>query len=90
MAAVVGCFAYEFQVSLPYMASHGLHVGSAGFGAVFNYDILSTFTGQESTGGALLDLRAFSPYGVLQSSSSTRPRSCTAPACSIRASAETV
>jgi MFS family permease len=32
MAAVVGCFAYEFQVSLPYMASHGLHVGSAGFG----------------------------------------------------------
>ena len=32
MAAVVGCLAYEFQVSLPYMASHGLHVGSAGFG----------------------------------------------------------
>jgi MFS family permease len=32
MAAIVGCFAYEFQVSLPYMARHGLHVGSAGFG----------------------------------------------------------
>ena len=32
MAAVVGCLAYEFQVSLPYMAAHGLHVGSAGFG----------------------------------------------------------
>jgi len=32
MAALVGCLAYEFQVSLPYMASHGLHVGSAGFG----------------------------------------------------------
>ena len=32
MAAVVGCLAYEFQVSLPYMAEHGLHVGSAGFG----------------------------------------------------------
>jgi MFS family permease len=32
MAAIVGCFAYEFQVSLPYMASHGLHAGSAGFG----------------------------------------------------------
>ena len=32
MAAIVGCLAYEFQVSLPYMASHGLHVGSAGFG----------------------------------------------------------
>jgi MFS family permease len=32
MAAVVGCLTYEFQVSLPYMASHGLHVGSAGYG----------------------------------------------------------
>ena len=32
MAAVVGCLAYEFQVSLPYMAEHGLHVGSAGYG----------------------------------------------------------
>ncbi len=32
MAAVVGCLSYEFQVSLPYMASHALHVGSAGYG----------------------------------------------------------
>jgi MFS family permease len=32
MAAVVGCLAYEFQVSLPYMAAHGLHVGSTGYG----------------------------------------------------------
>ncbi|MDE3131907.1 MAG: MFS transporter [Acidobacteriota bacterium] len=32
MAAVVGCLAYEFQVSLPYMAAHGLRVGSAGYG----------------------------------------------------------
>jgi MFS family permease len=32
MAFVVGCLAYEFQVSLPYMAEHGLHVGSAGYG----------------------------------------------------------
>ena len=32
MAAVVGCLAYEFQVSLPYMASHGLRVGPAGYG----------------------------------------------------------
>jgi MFS family permease len=32
MAAVVGCLAYEFQVTLPFMAAHGLHVGSAGFG----------------------------------------------------------
>jgi MFS family permease len=32
MTAVVGCLTYEFQVSLPYMASHGLRVDSAGYG----------------------------------------------------------
>ncbi len=32
MAAVVGCLAYEFQVTLPFMAAHGLRVGSAGYG----------------------------------------------------------
>jgi MFS family permease len=32
MAAIVGCLAYEFQVSLPYMAAHGLHVGATGYG----------------------------------------------------------
>jgi len=32
MMAAVGCLTYEFQVSLPYMASRGLHVGSSGFG----------------------------------------------------------
>ncbi len=32
MMAAVGCLTYEFQVSLPVMASHGLHVGAAGFG----------------------------------------------------------
>jgi MFS family permease len=32
MMAAVGCLTYEFQVTLPYMASRGLHVGSAGFG----------------------------------------------------------
>jgi MFS family permease len=32
MAAIVGCLAYEFQVSLPYMAQHGLHSGSAAYG----------------------------------------------------------
>lgn len=32
MMAAVGCLTYEFQVSLPYMASRGLHAGSAGFG----------------------------------------------------------
>jgi MFS family permease len=34
MTAVVGCLTYEFQVSLPYMASHGLHAGSAGYGFI--------------------------------------------------------
>jgi MFS family permease len=32
MMAAVGCLTYEFQVSLPYMASRGLHAGSSGFG----------------------------------------------------------
>jgi MFS family permease len=32
MMGVVGAFTYEFQVTLPVMASHGLHVGPAGFG----------------------------------------------------------
>jgi MFS family permease len=32
MTAVVGCLTYEFQVSLPYMASHGLRADSAGYG----------------------------------------------------------
>jgi MFS family permease len=32
MMAAVGCLTYEFQVSLPYMASRGLHAGPDGFG----------------------------------------------------------
>jgi len=32
MMAAVGCLTYEFQVSLPVMASRGLDVGSTGFG----------------------------------------------------------
>jgi MFS family permease len=32
MMAVVGCLTYEFQVSLPVMASSGLHAGPTGFG----------------------------------------------------------
>jgi MFS family permease len=32
MMAAVGCLAYEFQVSLPVMASRGLHAGPTGFG----------------------------------------------------------
>ena len=32
MMGVAGCLTYEFQVSLPVMASRGLHVGASGFG----------------------------------------------------------
>jgi MFS family permease len=32
MMALVGCLTYEFQVSLPVMASRGLHAGAMGFG----------------------------------------------------------
>jgi MFS family permease len=32
MMAVVGCLTYEFQVSLPVMASQGLHAGATGYG----------------------------------------------------------
>src|SRR6202035_2132229 len=32
MMALVGTFAYEFQVTLPVMARQGLHVGAAGYG----------------------------------------------------------
>ena len=32
MMGLVGCLTYEFQVSLPVMASQGLHVGARGFG----------------------------------------------------------
>ena len=32
MMAVAGCLTYEFQVTLPVMASRGLNVGAAGFG----------------------------------------------------------
>ncbi len=32
MMAAAGCLAYEFQVTLPVMASRGLHAGATGFG----------------------------------------------------------
>jgi len=32
MMAAVGCLTYEFQVTLPVMASRGLHAGATGFG----------------------------------------------------------
>jgi len=43
-------------------------LSQASFGAVLNYDILGTFTGQQATGGGLFDFRAFTPYGVFDSS----------------------
>ena len=39
MMGLVGTLAYEFQVSLPVMASRGLHVGATGFG--FNPSIIA-------------------------------------------------
>ena len=38
-----------------------------GYGALLNYDAVGTFTGARATGGAVLDGRVFSPYGLLQS-----------------------
>src|SRR5262249_27029468 len=32
MMAIAGCLTYEFQVTLPVMASQGLHAGSTGYG----------------------------------------------------------
>jgi MFS family permease len=32
MMGLVGCLAFEWQVSLPFMANNGLHVGAAGYG----------------------------------------------------------
>ncbi|CAN7344118.1 fimbria/pilus outer membrane usher protein [Phenylobacterium sp. LjRoot225] len=37
------------------------------YGAVLNYDVVGTFSWARATGGALLDGRAFSPYGLFQS-----------------------
>jgi outer membrane usher protein len=42
-------------------------LSASGYGALLNYDVLGTFSGQQKTGGALLDARGFSPYGVLES-----------------------
>ncbi len=44
----------------------------SGYGAVLNYDILGTFSGGQNTGGALVDLRGFSPYGLLQGTGLSR------------------
>jgi MFS family permease len=48
MMAVVGCLAYEFQVTLPYMAAHGLHVGPRGFG------FMTAAMGLGAVGGGLV------------------------------------
>ncbi|HWI85731.1 MAG TPA: fimbria/pilus outer membrane usher protein [Sphingomonas sp.] len=41
-------------------------VSVSGYGALLNYDVAATLAGGHPTGGALLDLHAFSPYGGLQ------------------------
>jgi outer membrane usher protein len=43
-------------------------VTPSGTGAVLNYDVLGTHSGRANSGGALLDARMFSPYGVLSAS----------------------
>jgi MFS family permease len=48
MMGVVGCLTYEFQVSLPVMASRGLHAGAAGFG------FMTAAMGIGAVGGGLL------------------------------------
>lgn len=52
---------------------HLAPISKSSYGAVFNYDLLGTYSGpqtagagQQPTGGALLDFRAFSPYGVVE------------------------
>lgn len=48
MMAAVGCLTYEFQVSLPVMASRGLHAGATGFG------FMTAAMGIGAVGGGLL------------------------------------
>jgi len=48
MMALVGCLAYEFQVSLPVMARTGLHAGASGFG------LMTAAMGVGAVGGGLL------------------------------------
>jgi MFS family permease len=48
MMAAVGCLTYEFQVTLPVMASHGLHAGATGFG------FMTAAMGIGAVGGGLL------------------------------------
>ncbi len=48
MMAAVGCLTYEFQVSLPYMASRGLQAGSSGFG------FMTAAMGLGAVGGGLV------------------------------------
>jgi outer membrane usher protein len=43
-----------------------------GFGGVLTYDIAGTRAGGTMTGGSLIDARAFSPYGVVESTGLTQ------------------
>jgi outer membrane usher protein len=64
------------EVSDEISSVHLAPLSRPGYGAVFNYDLTGTYSGQRTagigqqpTGGALLDLRAFGPYGVLENTS---------------------
>ncbi len=52
MMALVGCLAYEFQVSLPVMAREGLHVGAAGYGFMTAAMGVGAVGGRPGGGGA--------------------------------------
>lgn len=65
--------------SLPPLAP----LSPSGYGAVLNYDILGSFSKAQSNVGALISVRAFSPYGLLETaavvtvSASSGPNSLT-------------
>lgn len=57
MMAVVGCFAFEFTVSLPLLARFTFHTGAQGFGA------MSSVFGVGAVGGGLLTAALGRPTG---------------------------
>ncbi|WP_439598362.1 fimbria/pilus outer membrane usher protein [Falsiroseomonas sp.] len=53
-----------FTGGLPRMAA----LAPAGWGALLNYDVLGTFSGEGDYGGAFLEARGFGPHGTLTAS----------------------
>ncbi len=78
MMAVVGCLTYEFQVSLPFMASHGLHTNSAGYGFITAMMGVGAVIGglwlatRGRTGSAPLIISAFG-YGLAMTLAAAAP-----------------